>query len=196
MQEELMQLVRTRAGHFLLESGHHGSLWLELELLCLEPGRVQPFAAELTKRLAAHRVDAVCGPLVEGAFVALLVAAELGVEFYYTERIETADSDGLFPVNYRLPTSLRGRVHGKRVAIVNDVINAGSAVRGTYADLRCCGAQTVVLASLLILGDSAEQLVADWNIDLITIASQPNTLWKPSECRLCAAGMPLEDCSG
>ena len=191
MHEELMRLVHARQGHFLLESGHHGSLWLELELLCLEPARVQPLAAELAKRLAVYRLDAVCGPLVEGALVALLVAAELGVEFFYAQRLETANCDELYPVKYQLPAAQRRRIRGKRVAIVNDVINAGSAVRGAYADLQRCGAQTVVMASLLVLGDSAQQLAKDWNIDLLRIASQPNTVWTPSECPMCAAGMAL-----
>jgi hypothetical protein len=39
-------------------------------------------------------------------------------------------------VKYRIPPALRSQVRGKRVAIVNDVINAGSAVRGTFLDLR------------------------------------------------------------
>jgi orotate phosphoribosyltransferase len=192
MDQELMQLVHARKGHFLLESGHHGDLWLDLELLCLHPERVQPFASELAKRLTEHRLDAVCGPLVEGAFVALLVAVELGVEFIYTERLDTTDSKDLFSVGYRIPAALRREVHGKRIGIVNDVINAGSAVRGTYADLKSHGAQTVAVASLLTLGDSAEQLAKGWNIDLVRIASQPNTYWTPSECPLCSAGMPVE----
>ena len=196
MHDELMQLVRPRRGHFLLESGHHGNLWLELELLCAEPAFVQPLAAELAKRLAVHRLDAVCGPLVEGAFVALLVAAELRVEFFYAQRLASENSNELFPVKYQLPAAQRRRIHGKRVAIVNDVINAGSAVRGAYADLQRCGAQTVVMASLLVLGDSAVQLAKDWNIDLVWIASQPNTVWKPSECPMCIAGMPLEGHGG
>ena len=196
MHQKIMQLVHARKGHFLLESGHHGDLWLDLELLCLHPEQVQPFASELAKRLASHRLEAVCGPLVEGAFVALLVAAELGVEFFYTERIETEDSENLFSVSYRLPAALWRKVQGKRIAIVNDVVNAGSAVRGTYADLQSHGAQTVAVAALLILGDSAEQLAKDWNVDLVRITSQPNAYWTPSECPLCAAGMPVEPHGG
>src|SRR5262249_54068771 len=86
-----------------------------------------------------------------------------------------------------------GHLQGKRVAIVNDVINAGAAVRGAYADLNRCGAETVVMASLLVLGDSAGQLAREWKVDLVSIASRPSTIWLPSACPLCAAGMPLED---
>ena len=94
-QEELVSQLPGRIGHFRLESGHHSDLWTDLELLCLRPEFVRQRAATLAARLGRHRVDAVCGPLVEGAFVALMVASDLGVEFYYTERfVPQADGPG------------------------------------------------------------------------------------------------------
>ena len=158
-QEEVVSSLPGRIGHFRLESGHHSDLWTDLELLCLRPEFVRQRAAELAARLGQYRVDAVCGPLVEGAFVALMVASDLDVEFYYTERFTPqADESLLFPVEYRVPPVLRGRLQGKRVAIVNDVISAGSAVRGTLADLEACGAETVAVAALAVLGPSAARV--------------------------------------
>src|SRR5688500_1121892 len=37
MEDELLTLIHSRTGHFLLESGHHGNVWLDLELLCHHP---------------------------------------------------------------------------------------------------------------------------------------------------------------
>ena len=34
------------------------------------------------------------------------------------------------------------------------------------------------------------------NVPLETVASVPNALWVPSECPLCASGVPLEDVGG
>jgi len=190
--EKLNQLIHARRGHFLLESGHHGDLWMDLELLCLHPHHIQPFASELAIRLREYSVNAVCGPLVEGAFVAMMVASELDVEFFYTEQRSNFEGDGLHPMAYRLPTVQKQRIEGKRVAIVNDVINAGSAVRGTYLDLETCNANTVAMASLLTLGDTPKSLADEWNIDLITISSQSNSIWIPDECPLCAKKTPLD----
>ena len=185
------ELVSACRGHFVFESGHHGDLWLDLELLCLRPGVVRPFAAELAKRLSTRNVDTVCGPLVEGAFVALLVAEELGVEFVYAERIEHPERGGLFPVEYRLPAVLREKVRGKRVAIVNDVINAGSAVQGAAADLKACGAELAGIACLMTLGDAAAEIAAQYGVPLYTLATQEIGLWTPEECPLCRTGVPL-----
>src|SRR5277367_6306521 len=98
-----MDLISPRRGHFLLESGHHGDLWLDLESLCLRPKIVEELATELAQRLSSLRVEAVCGPLVEGAFVGLLVAIELDVQFTYSERfVRPSAEDELFPAGYRI----------------------------------------------------------------------------------------------
>lgn len=192
IREALIGSTTTRRGHFLLESGHHGDLWLDLELLCLRPRQIEQSIAELSRRLSRYPVDAVCAPLNEGAFVALLVASQLDAEFHYAERFEPAESSGLFRVEYRLPSALRAQVQGKRVAVVNDVTNAGSAVRGTYADLLECGAILVVLGSLVVLGDAAACFAREQNVPLVSIAQLANQIWTPAECPLCASGMPLE----
>jgi orotate phosphoribosyltransferase len=184
--------VPERRGHFRLESGHHSDLWLELELLYVEPERVRPLAVELAGRLP--RIDAVCGPLVEGAFVALTVATELGVDFTYAERIDRG-REGLFPIEYRVPGALRERVRGRRVAIVNDVIAAGSAVRATLADLRACGAEPVAIGALLVLGDAAARFAAEEGVALEALAAREHAQWEPDACPLCAAGESLADLS-
>jgi orotate phosphoribosyltransferase len=86
MEEQILRLLSARHGHFLQESGHHGNLWLDLDALFLRPARLWPFTRDLARRLAAHRVEAVVGPLVGGAFVAEMVAAELDVRFAFAER--------------------------------------------------------------------------------------------------------------
>jgi orotate phosphoribosyltransferase len=194
MEDEVGRLLRARTGHFCLESGHHGELWLELPFLFLQPDRVIPLAQELGRRIRRLDVEVVCGPLVEGAFVGLTVAAELGVPFTYAERVAPAPSSSrLFPYEYRLPAALRGEVRGKRVAIVNDVVNAGSAVRGTCRDLCACGARPVVIATLLVLGEAAAALAAGDGVALETLAARPNRVWAPEACPLCAAGVAVDE---
>jgi orotate phosphoribosyltransferase len=191
--EQVLELVSGRKGHFLLESGHHGDLWLDLESLCLRPRRTQILAAELAEPLSTLGVDAVCGPLVEGAFVGLMVAGLLDVQFIYSQRMLESAGSGLSRVGYRVPALLRAELRGRRVAIVDDVINAGSAVRSTYADLESCGAVVIDISALLVLGNAASAFAFSKGVPLRSLATLPNNLWNPSECPLCAAGSPLED---
>jgi len=196
VQDRVLELLSARRGHFLLESGHHGDLWLDLETLCLRPQLVQEAACELAALIASLAPDIICGPLVEGAFVGLMVALRLKAEFIYSERFARPAQDGLFPAGYRIPEVLRAQLRGRRVAIVNDVTNAGSAVRGTFSDLEDCGATVVGIGSLLVLGTAASEFAAAKQVPLVTIAQAANHLWTPRQCPLCTAGVSLQDVAG
>ena len=69
---------------------------MDLELLFFRPAQLRPLAEELARALSRYAVDAVCGPLIEGAFVASLVAPALDVPFAYTERRVASQADQLF----------------------------------------------------------------------------------------------------
>jgi orotate phosphoribosyltransferase len=131
--------------------------------------------------------------MVEGALLGQIVAEELGAEFYFAEQFARSTPDGLYPVGYRIPDALRAGVRGKRIAVVDDVINAGSAVRGACDDLQACGAELVALGALLVLGSPASRLAASKNVPLEALAHRAtNALWDPASCPLCASGFPLE----
>lgn len=179
-----------RKGHFRLESGYHGNLWIDLEALCFHPEPIRQLAADLAARLAGYDVEIVCGPLVEGAFVAIFTADALHVPFTYSVP-SAAGTSTLFPVKYRLPAPLRMKVRNRRIGIVNDVIGAGSAVRGTHADLLDCGANVVAVASLAIAGRTFRDYAAEHRLPLEVLEEIENEMWEPSACLLCAAGVPL-----
>ena len=151
---------------------------------------LRPFAAELGSRLERHRIDGVCGPLTGGAFLAQMIATDLGIQFLFAERIVT-DRTGLYPVDYRIAPALRGTIRGLRVALVDDAISAGSAVRSTLADLESCGAVPVVLGALISFGGQAREFAASKQIALEGLFELPLAIWTLTECPLCAGGMPL-----
>jgi orotate phosphoribosyltransferase len=188
-----LALVAGRRGHFRLESGHHGGLWLDLDPLFADPRRIAPFAAGLADALRPYDVAAVCGPLLGGAFLAQLVAHALGAEFWFTERVMPNDGGGLYRARYVLPPALAGRARAKRVAMVDDVMSAGSALRGTFAELRAHGADPVVAGALLVLGSAGTGFFAEQRVAVEAVARGGYELWPPDACPLCAAGVPLED---
>jgi orotate phosphoribosyltransferase len=187
----LSQLLPAREGHFVFESGYHSASWLDLERLFLDPAAIRTLAAELAERLRRHAPEVVCGPLVEGAFVALMVAEHLGLPFTYAERFDEGPTGGLFAIRYRLPVALHPHVHTRRVAIVNDVVSAGSAVKGAHADLVEQGAVPVAIATLAVVGEDATRFAADRGLALETLVTLPGAFWTPEACPLCATGEPL-----
>lgn len=191
-----LDLVAGQRGHFRLESGHHGRLWLDLDPLFADPRRVEPLVTDLAAALRPHDAAVVCGPLLGGAFLAQLIARALDAEFAFTQRVVPAagaDRDALFQARYVLPPALAARVRGKRVAIVDDVMSAGSALRGTYVELRAHGATVVAAGALLVLGATGERFFVERGVAVKAVAREDYALWPPNDCPLCAAGVPVED---
>ncbi len=188
-----LALVQGRRGHFRLESGHHGSLWLDLDTLFADPVAITPFVSRLAAQLRPHGAELVCGPLLGGAFLAQSVAQTLGLSFCFTERQTAPEADRLYRVSYRLPPAYRARVSGRRVAMVDDVMSAGSALRGTYLELQAHGAVPVAAGALLVLGDAAVEYFAGRRLPVEAVTRDAYQLWSPAECPRCAAGQPLED---
>lgn len=189
IKKSLLDAMAASRGHFLYESGHHGDLWLDLDALFLNARRVRSWASALAHRAMVCQPEFVCGPLTGGAFVAQSLAAEIGSGFVFAERFVSE----IGAVQYRIPESLREILHGKRVLLVDDVINAGSALLSTLADLLDCGGELAGIASLLTLGEAASQIAQQHGVPLFTLASLERGMWGPQKCPLCGSGTPLID---
>ena len=147
----------------------------------------------LARVFRPYAVTAVCGPLRGGAFLAQLLSRALDVEFCFTERVMPSQAAGLYQARYRLPAAFAPRLRGKQVAIADDVMSAGSALRGTYAELEGHGASPVVAGPLLVLGSTGAGFFAQRGVAVEAVACDEYQLWTPASCPLCASGMPLED---
>lgn len=186
--QALRQAVSATRGHFRYESGHHGDLWLDLDSLFLDAARMRGWAAALAGQAAGLGTEIVCGPLTGGAFLAQSIAAELGLGFVHAERTV---EDGA--VQYRIPAPLTVALAGRRVLVVDDAINAGSALGLTLVELRRHGAVPAGIACLLTLGEAAGRIAAAQNVPLLALAALERRMWLQEDCPLCAAGMPLQD---
>jgi orotate phosphoribosyltransferase len=91
-----------------------------------------------------------------------------------------------------LPAAQAFRLTDLRVAVVDDVVNAGSAARATLAALAEAGARPIALGALLVLGSTPAAVAADAGLPLVALANRDSKLWEPSRCPRCAKGEPLE----
>jgi orotate phosphoribosyltransferase len=192
MSEDILKTLPARRGHFLLESGYHTDLWFTLDALFVAPHEIAPQVSAVADLLRPYSITAVCGPLLGGAFLAHAIAAHMGVRFYFSQQVEIKTDGSLFAAEYRLPTELRRRAGKERVAIVDDVISAGSSVRATAAELSAVGATTVVVGALLRLGNQSVEHFSARGVPVVALAQQEFNLWAPADCALCRTGEPLE----
>ena len=186
MRADLSQLARPQRGHFDLGTGFHGDLWLDLDALFLWPARLRPAAGQLAGHLRQYRPAAVCGPLSGGAFLAQMVAEILGAAFL------PAYAGSGHPARYRLPGTVREQIAGWRVAVVDDAINAGTAVRASCEELRAAGAEPVAVAALLALGQAATVITGALGLPFHAAAALPSRVWPADACPLCQNGTPVD----
>jgi orotate phosphoribosyltransferase len=78
------------------------------------------------------------------------------------------------------------------VAVVDDVVNAGSAVRATLAALAQADARPVALGALLALGSTPAAVAASAGLPLESVATRENEIWEPDRCPRCANGEALQ----
>jgi orotate phosphoribosyltransferase len=184
-----LDLAQARRGHFKTESGLHCALWFDLDAAFVDQHALDPFVTQLAQSLRRHDVEAVCGPMTGGAFLAQLVARLLGSDFYFTA---LTPGDG-GAVRYQLPAGTAHRVLGKRIALVDDVMSTGSSLRATMAEVETHGAIPVVVGALYVLGTIGASFFTERGLRIEATGRGPFDMYRAPECPLCAAGVPLEN---
>ena len=184
-----MESVGARRGHFDLGTGYHGDLWLDLDALFARPSRLRAPVAGLARWLRGRRVDAVCGPMEGGAFLAFALAGVLEVGFLPAYR-------GSGVAAYRLAAG--SEIAGWRVAVVDDAVNAGTAVKACASRLGELGAEVVAVTALLAVGPAADvadrlPLADGVSVPFHAAESVRSHAWLPADCPLCADGVPLTE---
>ena len=147
-------------GTLIWGPGTTGMSGWTLIALFLRPSVLRPHVRVLADRLREHRVDAVCGPMEGGAFLAYALADLMGVAFLPAYRAPASEAGAA--TGYRLArTGGAGEGIGRwRVAIADDAVNAGTAVRACAGQLRDHGAVPVAVAALLAVGPASQIMAA------------------------------------
>jgi len=181
---DAVRLTQPSWGHFDLGTGYHGDVWLDLDALLHRPAFLRQPVGWMADRLREHAVDAVCGPIEGGAFLAYAVSDLLTAAFLpgYRTPGETA--------GYHLRPA-PGGISGWRVGIVDDAVNAGTAVTACAEALCGQGAVPVAVASLLALGDASTVIPDQLRIPFHPAATLPSHTWPATGCPLCTKGTPL-----
>jgi orotate phosphoribosyltransferase len=190
MEPRVSPLALPRRGHFDLGTGYHGDVWLDLDALFLRPARLRPQVRWLAGLLAEHRVDAVCGPLEGGAFLAQALSDIMETAFLPAYRAPASPT--ALATLYRLP-AVGGGIGGWRVAIADDAVNAGTAVLACAGQLRDHGAVPVAVAALLSLGRADTTVAAELSVPFYAADTLRSEAWPAGECPSCASGVPLTD---
>ncbi len=176
--------------HVVHISGLHFPMTINKDAIFPHLDRIERLARLLARRLADRSIDIVCGPAMGGLVVGEWLAHELGVMCAFAEHDpnpEPGDIRGRFVLRRGYDELVKGR----RVLVVDDIVNTGLSIRQTIDAVRAAGGQVAAAAALVFVGNyEAEALGVDEFFYLLHY--DVPTGWSAEECPLCRDGVPVD----
>ncbi|OHB20156.1 MAG: hypothetical protein A2854_05105 [Parcubacteria group bacterium RIFCSPHIGHO2_01_FULL_56_18] len=190
-----------RNDHFVYTKGGHGSEYVNKDALFKYPLELstmcKSIADAFTDKFGITEADVVLGPAVGGALIAQWVAYHLQITTTRTEVLAIyADKEVvIFPgpkteARFVLNRGYDVVVPGRRVLVVEDILNTGGSVKQVVELARKHGGYVIGVGAICNRG----------NVRIVDIG-EPPTLYSvvavkmqvhdSSKCPLCAAGIPI-----
>ena len=166
--------------HVVYTSGKHGSAYVNKDAVYPNTENVAELCRFLADAAAPHRPEVVCGPAMGGIILAQWTGHHLGLPAVYAEKTEGGMA---------LRRGYDKLVAGKRVLVVEDILNTGGSIRDTIAAVRAAGGQVVAAAALVNRGAvTAATVGAPALVALLDVALDA---WDADTCPLCRDGVPV-----
>jgi orotate phosphoribosyltransferase len=181
MSDEIIQIFKDAGaileGHFLLTSGLHSPVYWEKFRVLQYPHYTQRLCQLIAQHFKKDNVQVVAGPTTGGIILAFEVARQMGVKGMFAEKEgETRIFRRGFTIN-----------PGERVLIVDDILTTGSSISEVVEAVKKLRG---VIIGIGVLVDRSEQK-KEFGVPLFSCLRSATVAYTPTECPLCAAGIPL-----
>lgn len=190
--ETLQILTDSRAilagDHFVYVSGDHGSGWIDKDAIYPHTKRLERLCRDMAQLVKDWQAEVVCGPAMGGAIVAEWIAHELDILSVYAEHDPNPD-----------PHALRGQfilrrgydhvVAGKRVLVVDDIVNTGYSIKQTADVVQQAGGNIIGAACLVSRGNVGTAGLGVERYAYLLEYKIP--AWPAAQCELCRDGVPV-----
>lgn len=183
--------VIKRNGHFVYTSGNHGNVYFNKDAIFPHTELISKLAEDIARQIQEKRivVEAVIGPAVGGVVLSQWVTHHLqqlqknSVVALYADKRSKADG-------FIIKRGYDKLIKGKKVLVVEDVINTGGTVVKLVDEVRALGGQPMAVACLCNRGG---KIAADLGVpNLINLIELDLTVYAPEYCKLCQAGVPID----
>ena len=166
-------------GHFLLTSGLHSPVYWEKFQVLQYPEYTQQLCGMIADHFRDFKVQVVAGPTTGGVILAYDVARQLGVRGIFAEKTEGSSAR-----SFRRGFTIS---QGERVLLVDDILTTGGSIQETIAPIKQAGGNLVGIG--VLVDRSTKKL--DFGVPLFSCVRSETVAYKPEECPLCRAGIPL-----
>jgi orotate phosphoribosyltransferase len=184
-----------RGDHFVYVNGDHGDGWLDKDAIFPHTELASELCWLLAEVVRDRGAEIVCGPATGGLIVSMWTAHHLRVPSVFAEHGKEHGYDPVaaHPGPLRPPLVLRrgynAAVDGKRVLVVDDVVNTGGTMAETAGALRDAGGEVIAVAALATRGNAGPGDVGCQDFAYLTKVDMPS--WPAEECELCKRGVPV-----
>ena len=169
-----------RDSHVVYASGRHGRAYVNKDAVYPDTAAISGLCGLMAAAARACEPEVVCGPALGGIILAQWVGHHLGLPAVYAEKVD----DGM-----ALRRGYDRLVRGRRVLVVEDVVNTGGSVQQAIAAVRVAGGEVVAVAALCNRGGvTAEALGVPVLQALLEVRLDS---WPAAECPLCRDGVPV-----
>jgi orotate phosphoribosyltransferase len=168
--------------HVVYTSGRHGRAYVNKDAVYPHTERVGELCGLLAESVRGLGAEVVCGPALGGIILSQWTAHHLHALAVFAEKLP-AGGLGLRRGYDRL-------VAGRRVVVVEDVLNTGGSVREAVAAVRAAGGEVVAVAALCNRGGLT---AADLDVPVLrALMALSLESWDAAACPLCRDGVPVD----
>jgi len=170
-------------GHFSLGSGKHTNIFFNKNLFYANPEMVCDVSLKIASKIRNTKaIEAVVGPGMGGAILSQWVA-------YYLRSTRVESVISIFAEKkdelWFLKKDFRKMINGKKVLVVDDIINTGRTVKGIVETVENAGGKVVMVFVVLDRRGRKSELAAPvGSLFMKTCGS-----WDSNNCFLCSVGI-------
>lgn len=165
-------------GHYRYSSGLHGSVYVEKDRVLANVDVSSKLCYRIAKHFFADKIQVVTGPSMGGAMMAPFVA------YYLEPKAISVYAEGERENRYFRP-SVVDMIAGKRVLVVEDVLDTGGSALRVIEAVERQGGEVVGVAAIWNRGN------VTFRYPLFCLVEHQT--YEPGDCPICKAGkIPLE----
>lgn len=182
-REQIQRLIMKtgalyESGHYRYSSGLHGSVYVEKDRVLANVDVASKLCYRIAKHFFADKIQVVTGPSMGGAMMAPFVA------YYLEPKAISVYAEGERDNRYFRP-SVVDMIAGKRVLVVEDVLDTGGSALRVIEAVERQGGEVVGVAAIWNRGN------VTFRYPLFCLVEHHT--YEPGDCPICKAGnVPLE----